>query len=614
MKGITFLFIVSLVLSSCSHQQSGRKDTIEAKTNNLTGRDLNFIDIKYDWEVAYSGNARKYISSLKSYKKVDERKEIEKKFSDIRAVISTGYKKEINKLKFHRKLNRDKVNSRAKLSEIFYKHIATFKNINSKNIDRVTSEFIAINEDISTSERDYILAQSTLLRDYLVQNESVDNKRVIASVEDDRNDSKKSLAFNKVEQVNFVRAKISPDKIMAVLSESLNTALGKNSSLSLALSNRKIDIISDQFIKNLVSHGKIARGELDSIVEESVKILRISGAIAKKEEDATRELLDIYKTSLYDVYTKASQEELNQRLANLGGNSFYNLSREELIYILQQSYESGRQDLASEVVLNAIYKSLLENSLLENGLSSLQYDKAFAAIHLNINRMEDVDEEVRSKIVNILYKTKGDVTNYLTRKKSIVSSINSKKVTPKNNAGDVLDQLPKDMILTNKFLSGVDAQVVQKVEDKILTDGNGLTKILISNSLTTLGDTKGRFPSSIKKLDNEDMVMYRSRLGDVYALNVDELTFLLAADIATPETLRAIKSLGGDIDYQNKYGETALMLAVRSNRIENVKSLIELGANKEILSYSGDSALDIAQELEFYDIVDLLAKRATIQD
>ncbi|MCX8131540.1 MAG: ankyrin repeat domain-containing protein [Clostridia bacterium] len=61
-----------------------------------------------------------------------------------------------------------------------------------------------------------------------------------------------------------------------------------------------------------------------------------------------------------------------------------------------------------------------------------------------------------------------------------------------------------------------------------------------------------------------------------------------------------------NIDYRNQNGQTALMRAVSNGRTENVKVLLNHGANTCIKDGSGYTALDIAKANKYNDIIDIL--------
>ena len=77
-----------------------------------------------------------------------------------------------------------------------------------------------------------------------------------------------------------------------------------------------------------------------------------------------------------------------------------------------------------------------------------------------------------------------------------------------------------------------------------------------------------------------------------------------AADILSGLILKGLP-----INAQNNYGNTALMLAVVYNRIENVKVLLKAGADPNIKDNDGLSALDFAEHYGHVSICWLLLGR-----
>jgi len=63
--------------------------------------------------------------------------------------------------------------------------------------------------------------------------------------------------------------------------------------------------------------------------------------------------------------------------------------------------------------------------------------------------------------------------------------------------------------------------------------------------------------------------------------NVLNSKFINEASSASPERLKAILAQGAQIEGKGPDGETALMQAARNGKIENVKTLISLGAKIE---------------------------------
>ena len=80
----------------------------------------------------------------------------------------------------------------------------------------------------------------------------------------------------------------------------------------------------------------------------------------------------------------------------------------------------------------------------------------------------------------------------------------------------------------------------------------------------------------------------------------------MAAKIATPETLQAIKKLGTDINAKDENGKAALLIAIENERYENVKTLLSLGAKLENVDSKGRTALDYARNSSDSRILDVV--------
>ena len=60
--------------------------------------------------------------------------------------------------------------------------------------------------------------------------------------------------------------------------------------------------------------------------------------------------------------------------------------------------------------------------------------------------------------------------------------------------------------------------------------------------------------------------------------------------------MQTLLSNGAAINYQNRYGNTALHIAAKKGNFEVVKALVEKGANTTIKNNDGKTALDLAIE------------------
>lgn len=106
-------------------------------------------------------------------------------------------------------------------------------------------------------------------------------------------------------------------------------------------------------------------------------------------------------------------------------------------------------------------------------------------------------------------------------------------------------------------------------------------------------------------LDNEEPVVAQAAVmttvpakSTVTPLIVTNNALIKAAKIGTPETIRYLLKKGFDINYINELGETSLHAAAANKRWENVKALLRNGANKEITNSKGQTAEQIAGQIQ----------------
>ena len=65
---------------------------------------------------------------------------------------------------------------------------------------------------------------------------------------------------------------------------------------------------------------------------------------------------------------------------------------------------------------------------------------------------------------------------------------------------------------------------------------------------------------------------------------------------------------GADVDAQNRSGETALLLAVRSGPYGVVKALLQRGPDLSVRDCNGATVFDLAQKRGDLGVIDLLAQ------
>lgn len=91
--------------------------------------------------------------------------------------------------------------------------------------------------------------------------------------------------------------------------------------------------------------------------------------------------------------------------------------------------------------------------------------------------------------------------------------------------------------------------------------------------------------------------------------NLDETLLHFFAVESEPELVRALASLGSDLNAENEFGNTPLMEALILNHLPMVQLLLELGANPNWQSSRGkNTALHVAADYGLKDAVPVLLR------
>lgn len=83
---------------------------------------------------------------------------------------------------------------------------------------------------------------------------------------------------------------------------------------------------------------------------------------------------------------------------------------------------------------------------------------------------------------------------------------------------------------------------------------------------------------------------------------------ILAAGKGSRNILEYLLQKDGIVNYQNEFGETALMRAVSMEEIDNIKTLLAYNADTKLKNDQGLTALDIAKDKNYSEIISILEK------
>ncbi len=124
--------------------------------------------------------------------------------------------------------------------------------------------------------------------------------------------------------------------------------------------------------------------------------------------------------------------------------------------------------------------------------------------------------------------------------------------------------------------------------------------------------SKQKDPSNqllLKGAQDNNIILVQKALQDGADVNYKDKNGLTALMLAQGDILKLLLKNGANLNIQNNQGYTALMLAVAFSQVDTTKLLLEAGAALYLTNQYGHTALDIAIEKENKSIVDLIEKK-----
>lgn len=110
------------------------------------------------------------------------------------------------------------------------------------------------------------------------------------------------------------------------------------------------------------------------------------------------------------------------------------------------------------------------------------------------------------------------------------------------------------------------------------------------------------------EVGNLEMMNYFFSKG----VKVSSLALIVDYRYGNLEAVKLLVEKGADVDFQQRWGHTALMVAAKDGHVDVVKYLLEQGANLFLKDRNNDTAMNIATENEQDDIAIILKERAQI--
>ncbi len=84
------------------------------------------------------------------------------------------------------------------------------------------------------------------------------------------------------------------------------------------------------------------------------------------------------------------------------------------------------------------------------------------------------------------------------------------------------------------------------------------------------------------------------------------LSVITKTSESNPETVKLLLDKGADVNYQNKYHETALMRTIKYGNFGIAKILLDYGANPYLLDYKNRNSIMIAKEFNVIPMLNII--------
>jgi len=229
---------------------------------------------------------------------------------------------------------------------------------------------------------------------------------------------------------------------------------------------------------------------------------------------------------------------------------------------------------------------------------------------LDLGKSWDVLGVTTDPRIYIIGKTEPE-QNFVARP----TRVNGKHFIPQDKAALLREKSRRNAIADKKAIE-YEKKYAQSLEGTIVQgDWNRFERLLNSGVNINTPTGQDSRPPLLIALDKPESAPYALALikrganlaptGLYEGVNV----LMLAAGNSTPEVLKALLAIQTfDVNQRNPNGATALSYAVAGGRIENVKLLLELGADTQIKTNEG-SLIDIARLQGHTEIVKLLERR-----
>ena len=597
---LLILVIIFSLFTSCSSKIKGRNETKIAKRNFLTAADMRYLEKDYDWEVAYDSNTDYYAKELKSTK-IRMAKKDKLQTRELRSILKDSYIQSIKSLK----IEDENLEQGALMTEKLFRYLSKKNVISKADLDNAISDYIYENKLKEDSyESKVVLNHSRKVAEYLgfknnfekkSQENLIGEKERAPASEVSLTDiiNKEKIEFKEIRELDYVKILVKPSEFASVI----QGIVSEERESFARLSDQDLNVVGNLFIDRVKDLGYLNTSKINVVTKNISNFVKRGKFVTEeKNQDLNTFLTSIRRRYKRLVRSRIKAKVLQDRTLT---KKYTHFSNKEIQYQLQEAYETKQFEdpEVARKLAKKIHSYLTKYTLYNEGLNRDQFEHVFELIKDRVSRPE---------ILPALNYYREHLLSYVDRSRKFNSFKNVREKFVKNERPYfVIDELPSE-------LKGIVDEKNAFLLSITLEERKGLMELKKENSLymrDLLASAReqissGRSIASVKK--DQKVFKLHGIDGDSFFFTGEQLNFFLAAKIATPETLQAIKKLGTDINAKDENGKAALLIAIENERYENVKTLLSLGAKLENVDSKGRTALDYARNSSDSRILDVV--------
>ncbi len=597
------------LLNSCSSKVKGRLETKIAKKNFLSASDLNYLNKNYDWEVQYSNRAKAYAQNLSS-NQAKEQAIDNISNAEIKSLLNEAFLSSVE----GKELSKEEIASRAALTEKLYKFLIKNEISTEKELADITSVFIIEQGlDDKSENQKVVVRQIRKIAEFLKYSNNYRPDKEMLAMSDKKSKEKQNetrgpasesygdyqdvilddrineeiIRFEDLNEIDYVKILIAPSEY----ENQIRRVLVQSEDVTKQLTVKDIEVLSNYYLKYVNEVSYINRARLSEIKNKVLQVLRISNIISRDKIPDVKKLLE----NIHEGNRKLLAARIEKKIISykLKSKKYAKLNSEEIKYHLQGAFEIKEfQDVeVAKKVAKKVHKILTKFTLFNDGLTKKQFKHVFQKIKEKFNG--------DSSIEAVTY-FQSYLDHYIKRSKKFS---NFRKIATRFDDSDsafVIDELPielKGLVdQENVYLLSLSLNEKKGLEDEVNQNS-------YKDQLIELVENSRRQPASVKK----DTIFKIHGIGpEGLLISGQKLAFILASRVATPETLRALKTLGVDINATDERGYNALMVAIENKRLENILVLRDLGADIQAKTKDGKNIIDVAVQTNDSKVIDLV--------